>query len=71
MVPTRVELATLALLAPRSNRLSYRTQLVENVKLSMLYNAKYTRCFAISLLLSSFRGGGLEVTVMGTSQRIC
>ena len=26
MVPTRVELATLALLAPRSNRLSYRTE---------------------------------------------
>ena len=27
MVPTRVELATLALLAPRSNRLSYRTRI--------------------------------------------
>ena len=31
MVPTRVELATLALLAPRSNRLSYGTALDSNV----------------------------------------
>ena len=52
MVPTRVELATLALLAPRSNRLSYRTDLV-NVASQLCFISSGGRNRSVSVRVTS------------------